>query len=337
METDFLILGYGFTARYAAYKLSKRFSSKKIMITARKEDFTADYSERDDYIFLRYGKEGTIRQLLEELGVLRKGSWRNSKKVEIGFIKDGKVIRKVKSEKIKQDYYEKVFDGSTPAEKLKGNIKHFYDSQRMVNAKFSELMGALDNKIKDKVISVPGEVESINADYHKVRLSDGTEVYYKVLISTIPLDVFLRKLIPPNLEIIDILHAQPLYYYPAQYTRMHGYDQLYVLDKEDKVLRFIKTEGSIIKETLESSDKEPIMTEPYGKLMINKDKAEREPYRESMVNKVNNLNSLVLDSFFVKLARQQVYLAGRVARWQSYHYLEDNIKDVLEIVGSLNF
>lgn len=336
METDFLILGYGFTARYAAYGLSKRFPDKKIMITARKEDFTADYSKRDDYIFLRYGKEGTIRQLLEELGVLCKGSWHNSKRVKIGFVKEGKIIREV-SGKVKQDYYEKVFDGSTPAEKLKGNIKYFYDSQRMINAKFSELMSALDNKIKDRATFIAGEIESINADYHKVRLSDTTEVSYKVLISTIPLDVFLRKLIPPNLEIIGILHTQLLYYYPAQYTRMHGYDQLYVLDKEDNVLRFIKTEGSIIKETLESSDKEPIMTEPYGKLMINKDKAEREPYKESMVNKVNNLNSLVLDSFFVKLARQQVYLAGRVARWQSYHYLEDNIKDVLEIVQNLNF
>ena len=92
-----------------------------------------------------------------KLGALRKGSWGNSKGVEIGFVKDNKVITKV-SEEIKQDYYEKVFDGSTPAEKLKGNIKHFYDSQRMVNAKFSDLISALDNKIKDKATIVAGEV-----------------------------------------------------------------------------------------------------------------------------------------------------------------------------------
>ena len=321
METDFLILGYGFTARYAAYELSKRFPDKKIMIAARKEDFTTDCSKRDDYIFLRYGKLGTIRQLLKELGALHKGSWRNSKSVKIGFVKDSEVITKV-SEEIKQDYYEKVFDGSTPAEKLKGNIKHFYDSQRMVNAKFSDLMSALDNKIKDRATIVAGEVRSVDADNHRVKLSSDEEISYKHLICTIPLDAFLRKLIRTRLEIIDILHTQPLYYYPAQYTRMHDYDQLYVLDKEDKVLRFIKTEGSIIKETLESSDEEPIMTESYGKLMI---------------NKANNLNSFVLDSFFNWLSKQQVYLAGRVARWQSYHYIEDNIKDVQEIMENLNF
>ena len=198
----------------------------------------------------------------------------------------------------------------------------------MVNAKFSDLMSALDNKIKEKVISVSGEAESISADYHKVRLSDGTEVYYKVLISTIPLDVLTKRLSYAYLELTgmpEFLSKRSLYYYNAKHTRMHGYDQLYVLDKEDKVLRFIKTDGSIIKETLESSDEEPIMTEPYGKLMINK------------VNRINNLNSLVLGSFFNKLSKQQVYLAGRVARWQSYHYVEDNIKDVQEITKNLNF
>lgn len=325
METDFLILGYGFTARYAAYELSKRFPDKKIMIAARKEDFTTDCSKRDDYIFLRYGKLGTIRQLLKELGALHKGSWHNSKSVKIGFVKDSEVITKV-SEEIKQDYYEKVFDGSTPAEKLKGNIKHFYDSQRMVNAKFSDLMSALDNKIKDKAISVPGEAESISADYHKVRLSDGTEVSYKALISTIPLDVFISRLSYVYLELTDkpdFLSKKSLYYYNAQYTRMHGYYQLYVLDKEDPVLRFIRTEKGIIKECIEEqTGEEKIGEEPYGKLMI---------------NKVNNLNNLVLDSFFNKLSKQQVYLAGRVARWQSYHYIEDNIRDVQEIMENLNF
>jgi L-2-hydroxyglutarate oxidase LhgO len=38
METDFLILGYGFTARYAAYELSKKFPDKKVVIVARQED-----------------------------------------------------------------------------------------------------------------------------------------------------------------------------------------------------------------------------------------------------------------------------------------------------------
>ncbi len=316
METDFLILGYGFTARYTAYELLKRFPDRKITIVAKQEDFNRDYSKRDDYIFLRYGKLDTIRQLLEELGVLHKGSWHNSKKVKIGFIKDSKVIREV-TEKVKQDYYEKVFDGSTPAEKLKGNIKHFYDSQRMVNAKFSDLMSALGSKIKDRTTTVAGEVESIKAVPHKVRLSDGTEISYKILISTIPLDVFLRNLIFSRspLGILGDLYKKPLYYYPAQYTRMHGYDQLYVLDKKDPVLRFIKAKKGIIKESLqEQSDKEPKSVEQYGKLMIN-----------------NRNNITGLDSFFNGLSEQQIYLAGRVARWQSYHYLEDNIKDVQKI------
>mgnify|MGYP001626411187 FL=1 len=326
MQTDFLILGYGFTARYAAYRLLKEFPNKAITIIARHEDFNNSYSARDDYIFLRYGKEGKIRKLLEELKILNKHSWHTKRNVKIGFLKGDKVSSKV-SDKIKEAYYEKVFDGSTTAEKLKGNIKHFYNSQRMVNVKYSLLLGALHNYIKDKFTKVEDEIMVVDVEHHKARLSNNEEIYYRHLISTVPLDIFQKSLVFPMLsglinELSSLLSKKELYYYLAPYTRMQGYDQLYVLDKDSPVLRFIKTStGTIIKETFERSSEEPLSVEPYGKLMVNN------------FNKVNNITGL--DSFFSELAAKNVYLAGRVAKWQSYHYTEDNMKDIDEILQNL--
>jgi protoporphyrinogen oxidase len=193
----------------------------------------------------------------------------------------------------------------------------------MVNKKYSELLNALDNHIKDKFTKVESEISAVYIEHHKVRLANNEEISYEHLISTIPLDIFQKSLISPMLsdlinELPSLLSKKELYYYPAPYTRMHGYDQLYVLDEDSPVLRFIRTSsGTIIKETFEKSSEEPLSVEPYGKLMV------------------NNSGITGLDSFFRGLEAKNIYLAGRVAKWQSYHYIEGNINDVDEIIQKL--
>jgi hypothetical protein len=343
METDFLILGYGFTARYAAYELLKKFPDRKVIIlyVPRRDKPIAENK------FIRY-KDTLTQKLIKELHIEHK-LYKN-----LNYAEDSLLIEyepstyddELDRAEIKGAYMNKVFGKLYPTS-TEGNTSFLFRSSRVSTITFKELAEKLDEAIKSesKCEVIPGDIEQINNN--EVRTTrNGDPINFQTLISTVPLTSFIDKLsnITSN-EFVRLvrnnLASIPFYYYKSN-KKLESYVRMvYDLHPETKTLRWINTPEGVIEESLEQKAGF-IGYEEFGVLAI-KDK---ELVTRSAVRNVRNEEEIIKpekrDEFsnikrkmFDLFASNNIYFAGRLGRWETYHYTEENIKDVNKIINSI--
>jgi len=297
-----IIIGAGFSGLYSTYSL------KDSLVIGNKDPALFSIMN-DTYIVLHY--DARVRLLLNKFGIKYK-----KQKLKILYSYQDKLYNKLTHEMI-ETYIGKAY-GKIPSRIFYGYSINNHD---ICDVKYSVLIDNLYNNVSSQLLI--DTVTSVDINNKVVKTASGKEFKYQNLISTIPLNIFLK--------IADIHNtikfgSLPLWVYKSRFPE-DKFTEILVIDKDKTILRYLH--GNSDMAFFESSAKQEEYIDPDGI---------KDPYVYLQNGKIFRYeDSHELEETLEDLERNHnVYMVGRFAEWKSHYDTEDIISRVNEVAYNIS-